>query len=174
MVYLTQEWTVYSLQVEIRVKGRVQGVSTSDSVPPHSPQTRPISTALSRKAASVQRASAITGEHCGMSTGVVVRVESTMLMMAAGARRAVHTPVMSILHPSTHADDELHALCTLHRRTRQEPTMGHNVLWRVCAEGAGTINDLCFLHERCSYRLSAGVLQLVWASLDWECVELCF
>ena len=48
--------------------------------------------------------------------------------------------------------------------------MVYNTLWGVCAEGAGAIKDLCLLHERCSYRLSAGVLQLVCPSVDWECV----
>ena len=50
--------------------------------------------------------------------------------------------------------------------------MGHNALWGVCAEGAGAIKDLCFLHERCSYRLSSFVRGRVAASvsLDWECV----
>ena len=38
--------------------------------------------------------------------------------------------------------------------------MVYNTLCGVCAEGAGAIKDLCLLHERCSYRLSAGVLQL--------------
>ena len=49
--------------------------------------------------------------------------------------------------------------------------MGHNALWGVCAEGAGAIKDLCFLNERCSYRLSAGVLQLVCPSIGntWMC-----
>ena len=53
----------------------------------------------------------------------------------------------------------------------QEPTMVYNTLWGVCAEGAGAIKDLCVLHERCSYRLSAGVLQLVCPSIGnaWLC-----
>ena len=47
--------------------------------------------------------------------------------------------------------------------------MGHNVLWGVCAEGAGAIiKDLCFLHERCSYRLSAGVFRVA-ASVSLDC-----
>jgi hypothetical protein len=82
-----------------------------------------------------------------VSTDVDVRVDSTMLMMAAGARRA---PVMRINHPSTHADDELHAL---HTAGAYVPTTGHNVLWGVCTEGPRALNDLCCSHERCSNRL---------------------
>ena len=51
--------------------------------------------------------------------------------------------------------------------------MVHNALWGVCAEGAGAIKDHCFLHERCSYRLSAGVLQLVRPSIG-NAWLLCF
>ena len=49
--------------------------------------------------------------------------------------------------------------------------MVYNTLCGVCAEGAGAIKDLCLLHERCSYRLSAGVLQLVCPSIGnaWLC-----
>ena len=49
--------------------------------------------------------------------------------------------------------------------------MVYNTLWGVCAEGAGAIKDLCSLHGRCSYRLSAGVLQLVCPSIGnaWLC-----
>ena len=43
----------------------------------------------------------------------------------------------------------------------------------ACVEGAGAINDLCFLHERCApiaCRGRVGLHVAASVSLDWECV----
>ena len=50
--------------------------------------------------------------------------------------------------------------------------MVYNALWGVVCGGCRSHQGpICFLHERCSYRLSAGVLQLVCPSIGnaWLC-----